>query len=699
MKKQLITLSIFTLFAGAAMSENYIGGNYDGQSVESSIDSVKINRQFDSFIGGNYDPTGDIGTGDVRGNIKNNLINVEIKKDFVGGNATVDSNPSSGEARLVDIAGSISNILANETSVGGNLYGGSTGGSVEGDVITSLQGTVVNGNVYGGGIDDIIQGSTQIDIDGETRINGTIYGGSTGLRAKVLGNTTVRFLSTNDFSGTVDGYGENGAGVSGSRKLVFGGTETTEKWTGDFGGTIKNINSIELANGSQVSNVKLALDDSAAFDGDGTIDVVAERAEIGGSLFDAPLVTVGVSKSLAVNFKDSKIVGNRMNSAPNLFASLGEGKMNFENALFESNKIANEDESSQFRGIIHYGKGENGYGGSSEINDTVFSQNTVSAGDVQGSCVYADVYTTINGSQFLFNNSIASGSSNISGGAIYLDGSSGSLAIKNSVFRGNYVSNSSDNSLARGGAISFNSSGLLHVTDSLFADNTAGKGGAIYIGANQSILLTATKSMEYSGNNAENGGFLYMDTGTQINIHVEKGATLTIGNNDSANSGTLDSFESADVSAEIWKDKDGALVVKGSMAQFKGRLYVQNGTMNVNNGLGAPYIYIGTLGAGSTTTAKLNIKLGNGTLENAKIFNNANGLLVLRRGTQTSNLIFSYCDMNKPNLEGKLEAYGGVLVFGTSNNGFYDLTFVSGNEAQFVSGSPVRVGGDIENDA
>ncbi len=113
MKKQLITLSIFTLFAGAVMSENYIGGNYDGQSVESSIDSVKINRQFDSFIGGNYDPTGDIGTGDVRGNIKNNLINVEIKKDFVGGNATVDSNPSSGEARLGDIAGSISNILAN----------------------------------------------------------------------------------------------------------------------------------------------------------------------------------------------------------------------------------------------------------------------------------------------------------------------------------------------------------------------------------------------------------------------------------------------------------------------------------------------------------------------------------------------------------------------------------------------------------
>lgn len=213
---------------------------------------------------------------------------------------------------------------------------------------------------------------------------------------------------------------------------------------------------------------------------------------------------------------------------------------------------------------------------------------------MQGSCVYADVYTTINGSQFLFNNSIASGSSNISGGAIYLDGSSGSLAIKNSVFRGNYVSNSSDNSLARSGAISFNSSGLLHVTDSLFADNTAGKGGAIYLGANQSILLTATKSMEYSGNNAENGGFLYMDTATQININVEKGATLTIGNNDSANSGTLDSFESADASAEIFKDKDGSLVVNGSMAQFKGRLYVQNGTMNVNNGFGAPYIYRNT---------------------------------------------------------------------------------------------------------
>ena len=92
MKKSLIVLSTFALFAGAAMAaENYVGGTTDG-SDSSSINNTLTSGEYGTFIGGNSDSTGTTGTGDVNGNIVNNVKNTTVNGNFVGGNWTNDAS-------------------------------------------------------------------------------------------------------------------------------------------------------------------------------------------------------------------------------------------------------------------------------------------------------------------------------------------------------------------------------------------------------------------------------------------------------------------------------------------------------------------------------------------------------------------------------------------------------------------------------
>ena len=689
------------------------GGSYGSVSKHTQI-SVSENATIngDIFAGANSVDN------DTRGNLPYVGTNTWLS---VNDNATVNGNLFGGSRRY-GVVKNNTYVSVNGGTVNGNVYGaGQVGSTVEGMSVVSIgtvpsskpevptvvkdaivkgdvfgggknggavnkqtyikiyDGATIEGNVYGGGENANVNGVSQLEIYGGT-IKGDIYGG--GKNGGTTANTSIRFVKNNDFSGVVNGNGANDATVTGYKRLTFGGWSAADKWDGDFKGTVENINSVVLVQGSNVSNLRMNLTEATSFGGDGTLDVVAnmENLNVSGEY----LVNVTGSAGLDITFRNSKFSGNIVdNNSYGVFLNWGAGKMAFDGTVIENNTITRSD-GNKLQGMLYY----NG-SGSGEVVNTVLKNNTVSATQVQSSGLF--VYQQdldVRGSQFIGNKSIGS-NSKLTDGAMYVENQSAeakTVTVSDTLFDGNSAENTADASMARGGALAVvkrvksgetKGAGVdVILNDTTFTNNTAGKGGAIYVGG-ESLTINATKSATFSGNTATNGGFLYMDNGeagstsaAKVAFNVSDNATLTIGVQGS-NSDSIEGIESA----VITKSGTGSLNVNGSMASYKGSLIVSEGVMNANNGLGASSVNI-------AKNATLGVALGNGALESSAIVNN--GTLSLKRGSLSDGATLSLSDYSG---EGLINAYGGS-VSGT--------TFTAGNRAE--AGVSAKVGSDLVND-
>ena len=625
----------------------------------------------------------------------------------VNDNATVKGNLFGGSRRFGVVKNNTS-VSVNGGTVNGNVYGGgqqgstvegmtvvrANGGVIEGDIygggrnggvvnkqtyVQTYEGATVAGNVYGGGENDTVKGNTQIEIYGNSDIKGDIYGGGKGADSKVLGNSSIRFVSNSNFTGTVAGAGQDGGTVAGTRRLTFGGWQEGKKWDGDFKGKIKNINEVVLTNGSNVSNLRFDMTEPMSFGGEGTLEVITNLVDK--NIDSMCLVNVLGSAPLDITFRDSKFSGNEINNnSYGVFLHWGAGKMAFDGTTIEDNSITRND-GEQIQGILYY----NG-SGSGEVVNTVLKNNTVSATQVQSSGVFAYKQNLdIKGSQFIGNKSIGSNGSKLTNGAVYVENQSETaktVNISDTLFDGNSAENTGEASMGKGGALAVvkrfkegetRGKGVeVVLNDAAFTNNSAGMGGAIYVGG-ETLTLNATKSATFSGNTATNGGFLYMDNGeagstasAKVSLNVADGATLTIG----TTGGASDSIAGVE-SATLSKLGAGSLNVNGSMADFKGSLIVSAGVMNANNGIGAKSVSI-------ANGATLGVALGNGALESASVENN--GTLSLKRGTLADGATFKLSNYSG---EGAVKAYGGILSGGT--------TFTAGKSESFVS-SAITVG-------
>ncbi len=650
------------VFAGANSVDNDTSGNlpYVGTNTYLSVnDNATVN--------------GDLFGGSRRfGVVKNNAYT-----NINGG--TVNGNVYGGGQQGSTVEG-MTVVRANGGVIKGDIYGGGRNGGVVNTqtYVQTYEGATVEGNVYGGGENDTVNGNTQIEIYGNSDIRGNIYGGGKGADSKVLGGSSIRFVSNSNFTGTVDGAGQDGGTVAGSRRLTFGGWGNGEKWDGDFNGTIKNINSVVLTNGSNVSNLRFDMTEPMSFGGEGTLEVITNLA--GKNIDTARLVEINGSSPLDITFKNSTFSGNTINNDfYGVFTHWGAGKMAFDGTTIEDNSITRNN-GEKIQGILYY----NG-SGSGEVVNTVLKNNTVSATQVQSSGVFAYMQDLdIKGSQFIGNKSIGSNGSKLTNGAVYVENQSDTAKIVNisdTLFDGNSAQNTSEASMGKGGALAVvkrvkNGETLgagvnVVLNDAAFTNNSAGMGGAIYVGG-ETLTLNATKSATFSGNTATNGGFLYMDNGeagstasAKVSLNVADGATLTIG----TTGGASDSIAGVE-SATLSKLGAGSLNVNGSMADFKGSLIVSAGVMNANNGIGAKSVSI-------ANGATLGVALGNGALENASVANN--GTLSLKRGTLADGEAF---ELSNYSGEGAVKAYGGILSGGT---------FTASKSESFVS-SAITVG-------
>lgn len=678
-----------------------IGGGGSYGSVKEHV-SIKISEN--ATVNGDVFAGANSVNNDTRGNLPYVGTDTWLS---VNDNATVNGNLFGGSRRFGVVKNNAYTNI-NGGTVNGNVYGGgqqgstvegmtavrANGGVINGDIygggrnggvvnkqthVQTYEGATVAGNVYGGGENDTVKGNTQIEIYGNSDIKGDIYGGGKGADSKVIGNSSIRFVSNSNFTGTVDGAGQDGGTVAGTRILTFGGWQNGDKWDGDFNGKIKNINSIVLTNGSNVSNLKFDMAEPMSFGGEGTLEVITN---LDGKNIDSKyLVNVLGSAPLDITFKNSTFSGNAINNnSYGVFLHWGAGKMALDGTTIEDNSITRND-GEKIQGILYY----NG-SGSGEVVNTVLKNNTVSATQVQSSGVFAYKQNLdIKGSQFIGNKSIGSNGSKLTNGAVYVENQSDTAKIVNisdTLFDGNSAENTGDASMGKGGALAvvkrfkggkaLGAGAEVVLNDAAFTNNSAGLGGAIYVGG-ETLTLNATKSATFSGNTATNGGFLYMDNGeagstasAKVSLNVADGATLTIG----TTGGASDSIAGVE-SATLSKLGAGSLNVNGSMADFKGSLIVSAGVMNANNGLGAKSVSI-------ANGATLGVALGNGALENASVANN--GTLSLKRGTLADGATFALS--NYSGEEGAVKAYGGI---------FSGSTFTAGKSESFVS-SAITVG-------
>ena len=652
------------VFAGANSVDNDTRGNlpYVGTSTYLSVND-------------NATVDGNLFGGSRRFGVVKNNTSVSVN----GG--TVNGNVYGGGQQGSTVEG-MTVVRANGGVINGNIYGGGRNGGVvnKQTYVQTYEGATVAGNVYGGGENGTVNGYTQIEIYGNSDIKGDIYGGGKGADSKVLGNSSIRFVSNSNFTGTVDGAGQDGGTVEGTRTLTFGGWQEGKKWDGDFNGKIKNINSIVLTNGSNVSNLKFDMAEPMSFGGLGTLEVITNLVDK--NIDSMCLVNVLGSSPLDITFRDSKFSGNTIdNNSYGVFLHWGAGKMAFDGTTIENNTITRNDDEKRIQGILYY----NG-SGSGEVVNTVLKNNTVSAMQVQSSGVFAyQQDLDISGSQFIGNKSIGLDGSKLTNGAVYVENQSDTaktVNISDTLFDGNSAKNTGDASMGKGGALAVvkrfkegetRGKGVeVVLNDAAFTNNSAGMGGAIYVGG-ETLTLNATKSATFSGNTATNGGFLYMDNGeagstasAKVSLNVADGATLTIG----TTGGASDSIAGVE-SATLSKLGAGSLNVNGSMADFKGSLIVSAGVMNANNGIGAKSVSI-------ANGATLGVALGNGALENASVANN--GTLSLKRGTLADGATFVLSNYSG---EGAVKAYGGILSDRT--------TFTAGKSESFVS-SAITVG-------
>ena len=287
----------------------------------------------------------------------------------------------------------------------------------------------------------------------------------------------------------------------------------------------------------------------------------------------------------------------------------------------------------------------NGATSSGTFSNVEISNNSASAMSVQGGAVaaFGGNYKIENGTSFAGNKAVGleGATSSISGGAIYATDSWSDGNIILDISDASFTGNSAEGKISNAGAIiyeSYNEGSGLTVKDTVFAGNSSkaetraeggalrifttssaektvfndvvftgntvevaspedtlrNGGGAIYANASD-LVFNVSKDASFSGNSVAvggeksdyYGGFLrlasYNGEGSSSEFNVSGGATLTIGDGTAGQ----DSIASTDSNSSITKTGAGTLTVNGSMKDFTGTLSVTEGTMDINNGLGA----------------------------------------------------------------------------------------------------------------
>ena len=209
-----------------------VNGNVYGGGAEGSTGSTSVNVTGSSVKKSVY------GGGD-EGKV-NGSTSINVTGSTVGGSVY-------GGSRDNDVSGNTSVNVKNGSSVNGSVYGGGGDGrpfqdsSVGGSTSVTVDNSTVKGNVYGGSEDGNVSGTTTVNIQNGAK-TGKVYGGSkTGDTGKsnitITGDDVVTdtIFAGADDSGTTSGSNItlNGGTVTSKRVFAWGGNDASTRVTGN----------------------------------------------------------------------------------------------------------------------------------------------------------------------------------------------------------------------------------------------------------------------------------------------------------------------------------------------------------------------------------------------------------------------------------------------------------------------------------
>lgn len=616
--------STVTLTSNASVQGTIHGGGWNGQyDIVEGTKTLNIGTADEAYSNASALKVADFDKINVQGGsvatVNGNMSNVVVRKEntkteiLTGALVNVDStstakfedsnfndnsvsvyveNPYQNYAAIVE--GGIVNV--NNVSEFKNS-------NFKGNVIKSEANVAVAGSNVKGGIINASANST-IKIEGSAFEQNTINAKSNSSYATVYGG----ILNVND-GATADLV---------TTKFIGNNVSTTDSYGPVYGGIIRSLGDTTIT--------------SVTMDGN-TLNTSGKASSFFGALISVANGTTTVSDS------------------------------DFNNTIMEATK-----DSSMINGVIYVG-GEPGVASSAQVlnvsNSTFSGNKATSSYGVNGSALYVTGETaTANISNSIFeNNTAVAGSYKARGGAVA--NYHGIMTLTDVSFKGNSAESSTVD-YAQGGALyarNYNSGARTVLNDVSFNDNTAknGMGGAVYVEGSE-IEFNVSKDATISGNMASDsdgnmsdsrGGFIYMKNydgskASSANFNIFENVKMTIGD------GSLnkDSIASSDNTAVINKSGAGSLVVNGSMEYFTGALNVNNGYMEVNNGLGASTVNV-------ASSAKFSLILKSNSLANTDYVNA--GTIMLHRGALIDG---DSVTMKSYNGEGVVSAFGGSFANG-----------------------------------
>ena len=344
------------------------------------------------------------------------------------------------------------------------------------------------------------------------------------------------------------------------------------------------------------------------------------------------------------------------------------------NSTFDNNTAGVDGGAIYWSG--HYGS----------VEGSNFTNNTAKYG---GAIYWAGAYGNITGSRFTKNNAS-------NGGAVFLTKCIHESNIKITIDDSYFEENSASRD---GGAINWNDGSNVNVTSSQFANNTANRGGALFINGTDGLIKTSN----FTTNEAIHGGAVYLNneglTLTESdfteNAAIQGGAVYVGAEKDIiANSSFRNNNATYNLRVNTTnnknKTKGGAIFVAGENtlvdnSEFVNNTAVTNRTYNENGNDGSKSddgfggaIYVDSNNVNITSSDFNDNKACNGSA----LYNNASNLL-LKNDSFVKNQAWSYT--LKANTTVNSTYYGSTVTVIISNytggdniiNGIYNAKSVS----------------------
>ena len=500
-----------------------------------------------------------------------------------------DGNSNTLEGEIVDSAFTGNKSITLDAE---NAYGDQGGGAIYNE--SSKLKITANKNITNVGNSVVVGGNSDDSRGGFLYMySGDSGNGAPSTEFAVAENATLTIgdgtagqdsIASNDSNSSITKTGAGTLTVNGSMKDFTGTLSVTE-------GTM-NVNN-GLGGEANVDNAVLNIA-NAEYDG-----LSLEKPANG-----SPTAIVNATNNAVLSVKDSSFKNNTAttegvaNGTYGVAIGINSSNASIDNVVFENN-TSKSTGSLMSQGMVYLTISE-----STSISNSKFIGNK---SESEGSYAMGGAVSSF-GSNLDIENTTFSGNSvkgdSADGSAVYVAGNdwggveNAVVNISNSAFEGNV---SEGSSISRGALFAGGdkaNSLTVNITDTSFNDNVAKgesyvAGGAISI-QDQKLNINVTKDMVYSGNQAivngvaddSKGGFLFINSKnapSDTSFNISDGATLTIGDGTAGQ----DSIASTDSNSSITKTGAGTLTVNGSMKDFTGTLSVTEGTMDINNGLGA----------------------------------------------------------------------------------------------------------------